>query len=163
MTSYLPQKARKTSSFLLILVTAILFSACTNSPQSISSPQRPAAEQASSEDVVAYKAELEAMDFLTLIEGQRALEAYMSMDEETKIVTFDKERAKEEGYAASLIALSDEMMAYQNQMMRKMKADGITDVTQVDVSIEPFPLAKMFRERATARVEEARVKESSSD
>lgn len=46
-----------------------------------------------------------------------ALETYMSIDEETKIVTFDKERAKEEGHAASIIALTDEMMTYQNLMM----------------------------------------------
>lgn len=164
MISYLLKKARTTPSLFLVIVVVVLLSACANSTQSISSssPQPSAEEQMSAEDV-AYHAELEAMDFSTLVQEQMALEAYMSINEETKIVTFDAESAREDGHAASVIALTDEMMTYQNQLMRKMKADGISDVTQVDVPIDPFPLAKRFQERTQIHLEKARVDNSSSE
>lgn len=166
MIPYLPKKTETTTAFFLVTVIAILLSACTHPAQPTSSPQISIQKRTLAEES-AFKAELEEMDFLALVQKQSALEAYMSIDEETKIVTFDTERARKEGHAASVIALADEMMAYQNLMMRKMKAEGISDVTQADVSIDPFPLAKMFRERARERarthMEKARVDESSSD
>ena len=162
MTFYLLRKTRTIALSFLITVLAILLSACTNSNQLASRPQASEHEWMTAEEV-AFKAELEEIDFLTLVQKQMALEAYMSIDEETKIVTFDKERAREEGHEESIIALSDEMMTYQNLMMRKMKAEGISDVTQVKVSIEPFPLAKMFKERARTHMKEAKVDKSSSN
>ncbi|MGB3292915.1 MAG: hypothetical protein WBB01_08020 [Phormidesmis sp.] len=107
------------------------------------------------------------MDFSVIVQQQMELEQYMVMDHETKIVTFNEKEARADGYEESIIALSREMMAYQNQMMIKMKKDGISDVTKVDVSIEPFPLAQRFqeraRERARAHMKKTRVSNPSDE
>lgn len=121
------------------------------------------ATEPQAEAPVAIKEELEQMNFSSLVQKQRALEPYMAVDYKTSIVAFDADKAREDGNEESIIALAKEMMAYQNLMMIKMRESGISDITKVDVSVEPFPLAKMFQERATKQLDEAKVDEPLAD
>ena len=156
MISYFFQRLRSATPWCSVVVLTLLVG-CTGSTESAPSTQQAASDSLQTNENTAIQSTLEAMEFSAIVQKKMELEQYMTIDEETKIVTFNEVAARAGGHEESIIALSREMMAHQNQMMIKMKADGISDVTKVDVSIEPFPLAQRFQERARANIEKARV------
>ena len=120
------------------------------------STRQSAVELRTAKETESITADLEKMEFAALVQKQMNLEPYMTRDIETDIVTFDVTQAREAGHEESIIALAEEMVAYQNLMMTKMRETGINDVTQVEVDIEPFPLVERFQARVNEQMDKAR-------
>jgi hypothetical protein len=150
MIPYPLQRIRNAVPLFSMFVLTLLVS-CASSPEPLASTQQVAGDSLQAKEDTTIQSALEETDFYAIVQKQMELEPYMVIDRETKIVTFNEAEARADGHEESIIALSREMVAYQNQMMTKMREDGISDVTQVDVSIELFPLVQRFQERASER------------
>lgn len=76
-----------------------------------------------------------------------ALQKYMQVNNTTKIVKFDSEAAKRDGFSKDIIDLATELVTNQNALIEEAKKEKTRDITKVPVSEDKFPKLKKFYQR----------------
>lgn len=89
-----------------------------------------------------------SFDLEQLTADLSGLEPYMSYSAASMVPqAFDAQKAEQAGFAEDTIALAEEMVAYQLDLEHAALLTGTDDVSNVTVSLEPYPRLRAFFER----------------